>query len=255
MHQQVLDLAAGGRLRYTLAVPEPVPGPLPLVLALHYGWDGGRPPAFYGGGLLSGLVGPALAALDALLAAPDCPGRDWAAPESEAAVLALLEHLGTAYPLDDRRTLVTGYSLGGMGAWHMASRHPGLFRAGVVMAGWPAAGAVELLAVPLYLIHSRADEVVPIGPTEAAVAQLRAQGKAVELVTVEGITHYQVDRFVPLLRAAVPWVRGVWREWRAPPAGRCRPSDLNHLLVAQCRQARWRLCPAGYRRNVVGLYE
>lgn len=210
VQQQILAFGPGLRLRCTLAVPEPRRGPVPLVLALHYGWEGAEPPAFCGGGLLAGLVGPALASLGALIAAPDCPGRDWTAPESETAVLALQDHLQAAYGLDSRRTLLTGYSLGGMGTWHLASRHPARFTAAVVMAGWPPPGVVERMQLPLYLLHSRDDEVVPIGPTTAAAAALRARGRPVEFVVLEGITHYEVGRFGGPLQEAAAWVQGVW---------------------------------------------
>jgi predicted peptidase len=212
LYQQTLPLDSDRNLRCTVAVPEPLGDPVPLVLALHYGWDGGAPAAFYGQGVLTGLVGPALAALGALIAAPDCPGPDWTAPESEAALSALWGHLHATYALDDRRTLVTGYSLGGMGTWHLASRHPERFRAAIAMAGWPAPGSVERLAVPLYAIHSRDDEVISIAPTVAAVAALRARGHPVEFVTLEGITHYEVEPFGRPLQAAAAWVQGVWGE-------------------------------------------
>jgi len=210
IYQETISIGPDLTLRCTLAVPEPVDGPLPLVLALHYGWVGERPSPFYGGGVLTGLVGPALASLGALIVAPDCPSKDWTASESEAALAALWDHLHVTYPLDDQRTLVTGYSLGGMGAWHLASRWPERFRAAVVMAGWPAPGAVERLAIPLYVIHSRADEVIPLAPTEAAVAALRAREHPLEFVTLEGITHYEVGRFDRPLRAAARWVEGLW---------------------------------------------
>jgi pimeloyl-ACP methyl ester carboxylesterase len=210
IRQETLSFGPDLALRCTLAVPEPVGDPLPLVLALHYGWVGACPAAFYGGGVLTRLVGPALASLGALIAAPDCPGSDWTVPESEAVLAALWDYLHATYPLDDRRALVTGYSLGGMGAWHLASRYPERFRAAVVMAGWPAPGAVERLAIPLYVIHSRDDEVIPIAPTEAAVAALRDRNHPVEFVTLEDITHFEVGRFGRPLRVAAEWVQGIW---------------------------------------------
>ncbi len=210
-YTQVLPLPGGAGLRYTLAVPAGPGRPLPLVLALHYGWTGAAPPRYYGGGFLATVVAPALAGLGALLVAPDCPGRDWTGPESAAGVLALLEHLRGHYALAAGRTLVVGYSLGGMGAWHWADAHPDLFRAAIPMAAWPPPGVLARgTAVPLYLIHSRADEVVPLEPTAAAAQALRARGAAVELVVVEGVGHYDTAAFVEPMRAAVPWVRGVW---------------------------------------------
>jgi len=63
--------------------------------------------------------------------------------------------------------------------------------------------------VPLYVIHSRRDELVPFERTEQVVHQLEGRGVAVELALLDGITHYETGRFVGLLRAAVPWIRRV----------------------------------------------
>jgi len=60
------------------------------------------------------------------------------------------------------------------------------------------------------VIHSRQDEIVPLGPTEEAVAELRSRGISVELVTLDGITHYQTARFVEPLQAAIPWIVEAW---------------------------------------------
>lgn len=216
VHRRILKTGPSSELRVTLSIP---PGdaperPCPLVLALHYGWDRpGRPPRFYGKSFLAGLIEPALAELGAILVAPDCPGRDWADPGSEAALMGLLELLRESYSIDGSRILITGYSLGGMGSWHMAAAHPGLFSAAIPIAGWPPEGALgRIEGVPLYLIHSRDDEVIPIEPTVAAVRQLEARGIRVEFVVLKGVSHFETGSFVEPLRAAIPWIRAVWEE-------------------------------------------
>jgi predicted peptidase len=101
----------------------------------------------------------------------------------------------------------TGFSMGGAGTWYLAGRHPDRFTAAIPIAGRPA----ELdFQVPVYVIHSRADQVMPLGPTEAYVARLKAAGRPAELVVVDGITHFQTDRFVEPLRAAIPWLERTW---------------------------------------------
>jgi predicted peptidase len=201
-----------GDQRFTLALPPGHAGerPLPLVVALHYAGHGAP---FYGRGVLEGLVAPALRDLGAVIAAPDCTGPDWTGPRNEAGVLALLDHLQEAYPVDPRRTLITGYSMGGHGAWHLAARYPDRFAAALVMAAWPPPAALAAgWRTPLYVIHSRQDEVVPLAGTERAVHELRARGAAVELVVVERVSHYETHRFVAPLRAAVPWIERLWTE-------------------------------------------
>lgn len=201
----------GRELRFTLSVP---PGysrerPVPLVLALHFG--GRAFPPFFGRGILEVLVQPALAELGALIVAPDALDPGWQDAADEARVLFLMDHLAGSLAVDRRRVLCTGYSMGGTGTWHLVTRHPGRFTAAVPIAGRPPPeGPVAGAAVPVYAIHSRRDERIPLGPTEAYVATLRAQGADAQLVIVEDLTHFQTDRFVEPLRAALPWLRRVW---------------------------------------------
>lgn len=206
LSERTLPLADGRLLRYTLVVPEADPGrPHPLVLALHFG---GTVTPFYGRNVLELLVAPALAELGAVLVAPDALEPGWDQPANEAAVLALLDHLAGRLNLDRRRTLCTGYSMGGTGTWYLVGRHPDRFAAAIPIAGRPAPG--PHWAVPVYVIHGRADQVVPFAPAEAEVARLKAAGVDARLVAVDGVSHFQTERFVEPLHAAVPWIRAIW---------------------------------------------
>ena len=198
--------------RYTIAIPRTYTGTeaTPLVVALHYG---GPVTPFYGKGILAGLVEPALRELGAIVAAPDCLHGNWTNPQSEAEVVALLEYLQAHYAIDARRTVLTGYSLGGSGTWYLAARNQDSFTAAIPMAGWPQPDSMDVeWKIPLYAIHSRQDELVPFEQTERVVRQLKDRGVAVNLVLLDGITHYETERFVEPLRAAVPWIRRVWEK-------------------------------------------
>jgi predicted peptidase len=199
-----------GERRYSIAIPDSYTGtePVPLVLALHYG---GEVTPYYGKRMLTQLVEPALRELGAIIVAPDCNAGNWTEARAEKDVLDLLAELGRTYNIDSDKILITGYSLGGMGTWHLAARHQDLFAAALVMAGRPGQEALGTQwKIPLYVIHSRLDQVVPLAPTEQAVEQLKARGVAVELVIVEGISHYESHRFKRHLKAAVPWIRQAW---------------------------------------------
>jgi len=198
-------------LRYTLAIPNSFKSDqaASLILALHFG---GQVTPFYGGLFLDGLVGPGLQELEAIMVAPDASAGTWSSPESEANVLDLLSAIQSNYKIDPRRTLITGYSMGGAGTWYLAARNQKRFTAALPMAARPPADAVNVAwEIPIYAIHSRQDEVVPFGPTETAVNQIKARGASVEFVAVEGITHFETVRFTGPLRAAVPWVQKVWK--------------------------------------------
>ena len=47
----VLGLRDGGEIRYGISIPDDARKnqPVPLVIALHYGWSGPRPGAYWGG--------------------------------------------------------------------------------------------------------------------------------------------------------------------------------------------------------------
>jgi predicted peptidase len=200
----------GTERRYTLSIPRRYTGrePVPLIVSLHYG---GQVTPFFGRGLLELLIEPALRELGAIVVAPDAAARGWANEQAEAHVLELVDHIVARYNIDTGKTLLTGYSMGGMGTWYLAPRHPERFRAAIPMAGRPQDSAESLeWATPMYVIHSTADELIPLEPTQTLVAELRARNAPVELTVVDGITHYQMARFQPFLRAALPWIREAW---------------------------------------------
>src|SRR5439155_25169556 len=117
----------------------------------------------------------------------------------------------TSYRIDAKMNLVTGFIMGGSGAWHIATKYPERFSAAVPVAGKPPA-SIEGWRLPVLAIHSRNDEVVPIGPTETRIAELRKSGARAELITVTGITHYETNSFVEGLRRAVRWLKEIWRQ-------------------------------------------
>jgi predicted peptidase len=235
IQRPTLTLADGSTLHYAIAVPAGYDGsrPVPLVLALHFGWGDALPPN-YAAIFLQILVEPALRELGAIIVAPLCPARTWVDARSEAAVLELLRHVRTEYRIDEARTAVTGFSLGGMGTWYYAAHHAELFAAAIPMASVPVvaqtsgsgaetvrryreAGSIDwpqgLLETPLYIMHSRDDELIPIEPVERAAAELRALGARVEFLAIDaGLGHHETPRYVPHLARAVPWLQQVWDE-------------------------------------------
>lgn len=211
-----LRLAREGRadVVYTLSLPDgfDLEGePRPLVLALHYS---GKNRDHFGRGVLEGLVEPALRHLRPIIVAPDAPARGFIDAAAEGAVLALLDHLQAAYPIDPKRVLVTGFSMGGMGTWYLASRHPDRFTAAIPVAGSPRAlgddGLSAFETLPVHAIHSVDDEVVAIDPARRAIAELKAAGAPAELTEVDGVTHYNVAGFVSSLREVSEWLERAW---------------------------------------------
>jgi predicted peptidase len=198
-------------IRYAISIPDDYSPstPVPLILALHFGVRGGDA-AGAGGDVVRILIGPALAELGAIIIAPDSVRGDWSTPENEKAVNALLDMALAHYSIDQKKVAVTGFSMGGAGSWHFAEKFPQRFSAAIPIAGRPPASASGW-RLPVLAIHSHDDQVVPFEPTEARVAELQSAGVNAKLIALTGIAHYQTYRFRDALRAAVPWLREVWK--------------------------------------------
>lgn len=209
-HKQTLPLTDGTFIRYTIMIPEGYSETeaVPLIMALHYG---GQVTPYFGREFLNLLIKPGLSELGAIIVAPDSRHGPWASEEGEADVLTLLDHITATYKIDTERTLLTGYSLGGMGTWYIAAHHQERFAAALPIAAYPQPDSTTTTwTIPLYIIHSRADELIPVEMSLDAAAVLEAQGVDVQMVVLEGVSHYETYRFIESLQNAIPWINSVW---------------------------------------------
>lgn len=202
----------GTERRYTLVIPRGYlrAESVPLVVSLHFG---GRVTPWIGRSLLDQLIEPALRDLGAIIVAPDSAAGGWANPTAEQHVLELIEYIESNYKVDPERTLLTGYSMGGMGTWYLAPRHPDIFETAVPIAGRPQEDVTETeWQTPTLVLNSTADELIPIAPALETVEVLQAKGAPIEITVVEQITHFQIPRYREHLMNVIPWVEQVWRE-------------------------------------------
>ena len=215
------ELLVGSRfVTYGVLVPKTPPPAAghPMIVALHFGTpEGPGLSPYFGLGYVGQLVLPALQDLNAVIIAPDAPEAGWAHPGSEEAVLAVVADVKKRIAIDGQRTLVTGFSMGGAGAWFFAQTHPELFRAAIPMAAAPqsvgddpATATVAPVKMPVYAIHSRADRTVPLDRVERGVKALQAQGGNVTLTLIDDIAHNMIPGFIEPLAGAMPWVKRVW---------------------------------------------
>ena len=199
-----------GELPYAILVPDDQREgvALPLVLALH---PGGERLRYYGSVFARMVVAPGLTSLNAIIVAPDCPTKGWAEPGADRAVMALLDKVMAEHTIDRKRVLVVGFSMGGRGTWYMAAHHPDLFTAAIPMAAAIGDEKVETLGLmPTYIIHSRADQVVPFAPAEKNAAALEQLGRVVKFEPLADLGHFDMGAYVPSLRRAVKWVTERW---------------------------------------------
>jgi predicted peptidase len=197
--------------RFTISIPDGYAGKntTPLILALHWG---GTVVNYIGKSLLVGLIGPALDELDAIIVAPDRTTDNWANSQSEADLIEMLQFVTEYYSIDQAQTLITGYSIGGIGAWYMGTRHQDLFTAVLPISARPCPAAVETeWKIPIYVIHSKNDQVFPLDEVRDTVNKLKLDDVNIQLKILEWATHYDTSGYITPLNKAIPWIRRVWK--------------------------------------------
>jgi len=209
-HDLVFQMADGRSILYGITVPrnyDPA-RPRPLVLALH---PGGARMRYYGSAFVQQVIAPGLGDLQPVIVAPDCPTPNWTDPAADTAVMALLDSVFKTYAIDRRRVLVAGFSMGGRGTWFMASRHSDVFTAAIPMAASTGDEPADRLAtMPTYIIHSRADQVVPFAPAERNAQTLEKMGRPVRFEAIRDAGHFEMSAYIDALRRAGRWISDRW---------------------------------------------
>jgi predicted peptidase len=212
LHRLEADIPDVGRVRYAVSVPDGYDParPAPLVLVLH---PGGERVPYYGAEFTRRIVEPALRQLRPIMIAPDCPSAAWSDAAADKTSITLINDAMRAYAIDRRRVLVVGYSMGGRGTWYMASHHQDVFTAAIPMAASTRDLSIDQLGKqPTYIIHSRADEVVPFAPAERTARDLKKLGRDVQFEAVDDLTHFDMVSYVDALRVAGRWVANRWKD-------------------------------------------
>jgi phospholipase/carboxylesterase len=171
-------------------------GPFPTLYALH-GWGSNALDLM---GLAPHLVGGSL-----LVIAPGGPlrvplgegvyGSGWfpisaGGPvdhrgflAARAAVEEFLEAAGKRYPVDPSRTLMLGFSQGGLMAYDLALREPERYAGLVALSAWLPEELAETYAyrpahslLPTLVQHGRDDPMIPVARAEGSVRRLRTLG-------------------------------------------------------------------------------
>jgi predicted peptidase len=189
------DLVVPVRLDYLSFAPRgrPDPGGWPLVLFLHGAGERGADVAEVAAcGLPFDLTHGF--ELPARVVAPQCPA-DTTWSQHLSALLGLLDHVLAEGDVDPERVVLTGLSMGGTGAWHLAATAPERFAALVPVCGqrtWfigDAPPTYALRRVPVWAFHGEDDEVVEADASRVQVAALRAAGADARLTLYPGVGH------------------------------------------------------------------
>lgn len=119
--------------------------------------------------------------LPAIVIAPQCPANGW---WSSYDLARLLDDVQSQLHVDPDRVYVTGCSMGGYGAWALATEFPERFAAlAPCCGGGDADDAIRLKDLPVWAFHGDADPIVPFWESERMVAALKQLGDEVRFTT------------------------------------------------------------------------
>jgi predicted peptidase len=132
-----------------------------------------------------------------ILVLPQCPeGMRWEGPMLEVAMAALDSTL-RQYRIDQDRIYLAGQSMGGDGAFSIASAHPDRFAAMVVAAigrGTPEIRADRLRHLPVWLFHGELDPIPIAGASRRIQALEDAGSTAARFTPIPGAGHEIFDQ-------------------------------------------------------------
>ena len=201
-----------GEHKYVVFVPRnysPVKSS-PVILFLHgageRGTDG-RAPLNVG---LGALVKAREATFPAIVVFPQCEntrGRvlhGWMAGTDDAdRALKILEQVEQDYRTDPKRRILTGWSMGGFGAWSIAASDPSRWSAlAPIAGGGQAEWAEKLKDLPIWAWHGDDDHAVLVNRSREMVEALKTAGAAPRFNEIVGGDHeswrvaYADDRLI-----------------------------------------------------------
>ncbi len=129
-----------------------------------------------------------------MLISPQCPSeKGW--HDIDDAVLALLDDVINRYAADDRRVYLTGVSLGGSGAWHLAAKAPDRFAALAPLCGYGNPQKADVYRdLPVWIFHGAKDKLVPVRFSDDMYAALRKTGATVKFSRFKNAGHNIVEQ-------------------------------------------------------------
>ena len=141
---------------------------------------------------------------------------------TEEYVLSVVEAVKRAYPVDERRVYLLGFSQGASVAFDVGIRHPEVFAGVIPIAGWlrPDEFGEDVLERArkqgrYLVVHSREDRTVAWEECERSTALLRSHGIDFSLLSYRGGHVLTGD----VLRGAAAWMGLQVPEPPVPPAG------------------------------------
>lgn len=156
----------------------------------------------------------------------------WAGEKMSAVALAALDKSMKEFKGDPDRVYLTGLSMGGYGSWYLAEKYPQRWAAVAPICGGirpPSTGRGRLpdpgeegyaraadaaKALPIWLFHGGADNVVPPEESRKMNELLKARGANVRYTEYPGVGHNSWDRAY----AEADFAKWLFEQRRATPS-------------------------------------
>ena len=185
---------------YQVYVPHSLRGKqkAPVILFLHGIGQRGTGGFLPTDGFQGSMVRHYLEKVPAIVLLPQCrKGSYWTDPLMDRMVIEAVDHTVSEFAADPERLYLTGVSMGGYGAWSLASEHPGKFAAIVSICGGSpmregdrfATVARRVGKTPVWVFHGADDRVVPVSESRRMVEALKAAKGNVRYSEYEGVGH------------------------------------------------------------------
>ena len=156
------------------------------------------------------------------LLAPQCrDGKKWveidwssrqSTPQSDMTeqmqvVVEAMDQLIKDEPIDADRVYLTGLSMGGYGAWDLASRIPERFAAiAPICGGGDEKQAKKLAKLPIWAWHGDADNAVPVERTRDMIAAIKQAGGEPKYTELAGVGHNSWTPAYSDPNGLIPWL-------------------------------------------------
>lgn len=149
----------------------------------------------------------------AIVVMPQCRKNVWwFDPPMDDLAMAALAQAEKEFQGDPRRVYLTGLSMGGYGAWHLAAKYPGKFAALAPVCGGilrpeearvhppqekkPYTDAAKKIGgnTPVWIFHGAMDDTVPVTESRRMAEAMKALGGETRYTEYPGVGHDSWDK-------------------------------------------------------------
>jgi len=144
------------------------------------------------------LYGKFLIPYNYIFAASNQHGANWGNSASIQDTLNLREWVEDNYDIQPKIYLL-GFSMGGLPTMNFATTYPELIQKIALLApttkssAWDSARVEKIMDMDIKIWHGNKDVNVPYSGTVSFLSKIKSLGKDIELITVEGKGHFDID--------------------------------------------------------------